>query len=308
MGELYSQLLNFETRMDLTYGNSSGSANTASRGRGGFSRGGGRGQGGHGGQNNQRGGGRGRGSSPSRPRGNSNRGGGRGRFGNNNHRITPSEDDDRPLCQVCFKRGHTVDRCWHRFDEDYVPDPKLVATAMNTYTVDTNWYTDTGATDHITSDLEKLSFRNKYHGGDQIHTANGAGMHISHIGHTTFHTPNRDIHLKNVLHVPQATKNLVSVHKLASGNSAFLEFHPDFFAIKDQATKKTILKGRCHQGLYPIPATSIKQVHGVSRVSVSRWHSRLGHPSSSIVKQVISSHNLPVLDESSSESVCDACQ
>ena len=41
---------------------------------------------------------------------------------------------------------------------------------------------------------------------------------------------------------------------------------------------------------------------------MSRWHSRLGHPSSSIVKQVISSHNLPVLDESSSESVCDACQ
>jgi hypothetical protein len=40
--------------MDLTYGGSprSGSVNAASRGRGGFTRGGGRGQGGHGGQNN----------------------------------------------------------------------------------------------------------------------------------------------------------------------------------------------------------------------------------------------------------------
>jgi hypothetical protein len=103
-----------------------------------------------------------------------------------------------------------------------VPDPKLVAAAMNSYTIDNNWYTDTGATDHITGELEKLSFRNKYNGGDQIHTASGAGMNISHIGHTTVRTPNRDIHLKNVLYVPQATKNLASVHKLASDNSAFL--------------------------------------------------------------------------------------
>lgn len=43
VGELYSQLLNFETRMDLTYGSRLGSANAASRGhsggRGGGSRG-----------------------------------------------------------------------------------------------------------------------------------------------------------------------------------------------------------------------------------------------------------------------------
>ncbi|XP_021305719.1 uncharacterized protein LOC110431234 [Sorghum bicolor] len=179
VGELYSQLLNFETRMDLTYrGNSlgSGSANAASRGRGGFARGG-RNQGGHGGQNNQRG--RGRDSASARGRGNVNnasqRGGGRGGYNNNHHRAPPSDGDERPLCQVCFKSGHTTDRCWHRYNENYVPDPKLVAAAMNSYTIDNNWYTDTGATDHITGELEKLSFRNKYNGGDQIHTASGAG-------------------------------------------------------------------------------------------------------------------------------------
>jgi hypothetical protein len=88
-------------------------------------------------------------------------------------------------------------------------DVKLVAAAMNSYTIDTNWYTDTGATDHITGELEKLSFRNKYHGGDQIHTADGADMNISHIGHTTAHALSRNIHLKNVLYVPQGKKNLV---------------------------------------------------------------------------------------------------
>lgn len=43
------------------------------------------------------------------------------------------------------------------------------------YDVDTNWYMDNGATDHITSDLEKLTVRERYTGGEQIHTANGSG-------------------------------------------------------------------------------------------------------------------------------------
>ena len=133
-------------------------------------------------------------------------------------------------------------------------------------------------------------------------------MDISHIGHTTVRTPSRDIHLKNVLYVPQAKKNLASVHRLAADNSAFLEFHPDVFFIKDQATKNTLLKGRCHNGLYPLPSPLIKHAHGATRSSMSQWHSRLGHPSSSVVKQVISSNNLPYLDEPSDKTVCDACQ
>jgi hypothetical protein len=32
------------------------------------------------------------------------------------------------------------------------------------YGVNTNWYVDTRATDHITSELEKLMVRDKYHG------------------------------------------------------------------------------------------------------------------------------------------------
>jgi hypothetical protein len=47
---------------------------------------------------------------------------------------------------------------------------------MSLYSMDQNWYIDTGATDNITSDLEKLAVRDKYNGGDQIHTASGACM------------------------------------------------------------------------------------------------------------------------------------
>jgi hypothetical protein len=150
-------------------------------------------------------------------------------------------NSDENRCQVCFKKNHSAAECWHRFDENFVPDQRLVAAATSSYGVDTNWYTDTGATDHVTGHLEQLSMKKKYQGNDQIHTASGTGMDISHIGHTTVHTPIRDLHLNNVLCVPHAKKNLVSVHRLATDNSTFLEFHPDFFLIKDQETKNILL-------------------------------------------------------------------
>lgn len=58
-------------------------------------------------------------------------------------------------------------------------------------------------------------------------------MRISNIGSTTLHTPSRNLHLGNILHVSSAQKNLVSVHRLTTDNNAFLEFHPSFFLIKD---------------------------------------------------------------------------
>jgi hypothetical protein len=62
--------------------------------------------------------------------------------------------------------------------------------------VDTNGYVDSGASDHITSELEKLTVRDKYHGQDQVHTLSGSGMKMSSIGHTVLHTLHKDLHLK----------------------------------------------------------------------------------------------------------------
>jgi hypothetical protein len=50
------------------------------------------------------------------------------------------------------------------------------------YPIDAPWYVDSGATDHLTSQMNKLNYRETYQGTDKVHIANGAGMHISHIG------------------------------------------------------------------------------------------------------------------------------
>jgi histone deacetylase 1/2 len=226
--------------------------------------------------------------------------GGRGNKGNNNN--------DMPVCQVCLKGGHTVDWCWHCFEENYVPEVNNALAAMSSYNIDTNWYTNTGATDHITGELERLAVRDKYSAVDQIHTASGAGMCISHIGQPTIHTPNRELHLQNILHVPATKKNLVSVHRLASDNNVFLEFHPDFFLIKDRDRRSTLLKGPCCKGLYPFPSTSsLQQACGVNKLSIDRWHSRLGHPAFRTIERVLKNHELPFLSKSNKHSVCGAC-
>jgi histone deacetylase 1/2 len=82
------------------------------------------------------------------------------------------------------------------------------------YGVDTNWYVDSGATNHITRELEKLTVRDKYKGLDQVHIVSGAGMKIDETGHSFVHTPDRDLLQNNVLYVPKANKNHVSVHNL----------------------------------------------------------------------------------------------
>jgi hypothetical protein len=80
---------------------------------------------------------------------------------------------------------------------------------------------DTSATDHITSELEKLTMRDEYHSGDQVHTASGSGMKIQHVGHSVLHSPISDIHLNNVLHIPKANKSLLSVNRIARDNRVF---------------------------------------------------------------------------------------
>jgi hypothetical protein len=88
------------------------------------------------------------------------------------------------------------------YDESYGVERKTATTATNSYLIDMNRYTDIGAIDHITGELEKLDVRNKYNGNDQVTTASGSGMNISHIGHSSISTPSRDLILKNILHVP----------------------------------------------------------------------------------------------------------
>ena len=145
----------------------------------------------------------------------------------------------------------------------------------------------------------------------QIHTTSGSGIVIKQFVHSAILTLDRDLHLNNILHVPEANKSLISASRLAIDNNSFVGIHPFSFSVKEQGTRKVLLQGKGRRGLYPIRHTSTdvkKQVLSATKLSPDRWHRRLGHPSPVIVSKVISQNNLPCASHFNKESVCGACQ
>jgi hypothetical protein len=148
LGELYSQLLELQKE-----GQSFPSMNNASCGRGTFSSG-------HGGHN---------------PRGGVNNGGrGHGDFSN-------KARNKFPTCQLCGKTNHLVFKCYKRFDPNFMGEERSTNVA-HSYGVDSNWYADSGATDHVIGELDKLVVWDTYNGNDQIYAVNRTGMCIKHVG------------------------------------------------------------------------------------------------------------------------------
>ena len=67
----------------------------------------------------------------------------------------------------------------------------------------------------------------QYRGQDQVYTAtNGAGMEISHIGQAVIKTPHKNLEINEILHVPNASKTLLSVNRIALDNNVFSRISP----------------------------------------------------------------------------------
>lgn len=77
---------------------------------------------------------------------------------------------------------------------------------MATYNA-SNWLLDSGATHHLTSDMDNLALHQTYTGGEEVTIADGSGMRISHSGSISLSTSSRLFMLKDVLYVPDIHKN-----------------------------------------------------------------------------------------------------
>ena len=173
---------------------------------------------------------------------NSGRNGGKGGNGRN------GRNKNRPRCQICSYWGHTAGDCRNRFNPEFVINNNSRSgnsASTNSNNNPASWVMDSGATDHLTSQLDRLHFHTPYGGKDQVQVANGAGLSISHIGHSTL--AGSSLCLKNILHVPNISKDLLSVYRLVSDNDVFAEFHRHFFCVKDKATRRVLL----HPNLFP---------------------------------------------------------
>jgi hypothetical protein len=116
------------------------------------------------------------------------------------------------------------------------------------------WYADSGANQHITTDLENLNLNhNSYQGNTNVAVGNGSTLQISNTGSTTLATQNSIFKLKTVIHCPNVPHNLLSIQKSCVDNDCLFELTTVSFLVKDIQTGRILLHGPSRDGLYPIP-------------------------------------------------------
>lgn len=242
------------------------------------------------------------------------RGGYNGNSGNFN-----TYGGNRPYCHLCERHGHTVLTCFHRFDRNFQPpsaqnhgapssfSPQAMYATPHTVT-DPAWYFDSGATHHVTPHSAHLDHFTP--GNMSLYTCTGDKTPVTGIGTAALHSSCANLLLKDVLVVPAATKNLLSVHRLAKDNPVHIQFTDSSCIVKDNLTHQPLVQGTNSQGMYkvtkigPIGHACVAEV-SKEQEEFNKWHYKLGHPSDRILHQVLSKCSLKF---SNSKTVCQACQ
>lgn len=91
---------------------------------------------------------------------------------------------------------------------------------------DSEWYVDSSATTHITTDLSNLQVQNDYTGTDNVTVGNGSSLPISYVGQASIPScsSSQSLLLNNILYVPSITKNLLSISQFTKDNMCYLNF------------------------------------------------------------------------------------
>ena len=170
---------------------------------------------------------------------------------------------------------------------------------------------DSGATHHLTSDLNNLALHQPYNGGEEVTIADGSGLPISHSGSALLPTPTRSLALKDVLYVLDIQKNLISVYRMCNTNGVSVEFFPAHFQVKDLSTGARLLQGKTKNELYEWPVNSSIATSMFAsptpKTDLPSWHARLGHPSLPILKALISKFSLPISHSLQNQLLCSDC-
>lgn len=98
--------------------------------------------------------------------------------------------------------------------------------------------------------------------------------------------------------------------KLCNTNQVSVQFFPSYFQVRDLKTGVQLLQGHSKDELYEWPTSFPKTFHTITsnnKTTTIDWHARLGHPSPSILKSIISEFSLPVSDSISQTLCCRDC-
>jgi len=255
---------------------------------------------------------RGRGGRNNRGKGNfSTRGRGfQQQFSSSSSSVSASE---KPMCQICGKRGHYALQCWHRFDDSYQHSEAAAAafSALHITDVsdDSGWVPDSAATAHITNNSSRLQQMQPYLGNDTVMASDGNFLPITHIGSANLPSTSGNLPLKDVLVCPNIAKSLLSVSKLTKDYPCSFTFDADGVLVKDKATCKVLTKGSStSEGLYKLENPKFQMFYSTRQVKATDevWHMRLGHPNPQVL-QLLANKKAIQINKSTSK-MCESCR
>nr|DAD23742.1 TPA_asm: hypothetical protein HUJ06_025205 [Nelumbo nucifera] len=214
-------------------------------------------------------------------------------------------------CYNCGKKGYMAKACWSKKKpvESNVATSKseeewdaealfaaeeeelaLIATISEHIDYEKDWIIDSGCSNHMTGDKEKLQNLLEYKGSRVVVTTNNSKLPIAHIG---------------------MKKNLLSVSQLTSSGHFVLFGPQDVKVYRDlEVIEEPVMKGRRLESVYVMSAETAYVDKTRKNETTDLWHMRLGHASYSKLNVMMKRSMLKGLPqlEVNADTVCAGCQ
>ncbi|GKB48852.1 retrovirus-related pol polyprotein from transposon TNT 1-94, partial [Tanacetum coccineum] len=202
-------------------------------------------------------------------------------------------------CYNCHKKGHLARDCQSKkvvesnnvtskcedewdFEASFAADEEEFAFATITsdkkIDYENDWIVDSGCSNHMTGDKEKLKDVSKYTGSRVVMTENNSKLPIAHVGNTIV-SPlcnDTDVSLKDVFHVPGMKKNLMSVAQLTSPGQYVLFGPQDVKVYQNlEVHDDPVMMGQRMESVYVMSAETAYVDKARRNETADLWHMRL---------------------------------
>ncbi|XP_076909939.1 uncharacterized protein LOC143567386 [Bidens hawaiensis] len=175
------------------------------------------------------------------------------------------------------------------------------------------WIIDSGCSNHLTGEKEKLSKCKKYIGDNVVVIADNSRHQIANIGEVHFQADGnqKEFVMQDVFHVPGMKKNLFSIPQITS-TGKYVLFGPDNMQIFDKYETPSIpiLQGKRTDTVYVLSAESayVDKMSGCQTTDL--WHARLSHVGFDKLELMVKNELVEGLPkfEVKKELVCAGCQ
>jgi len=198
--------------------------------------------------------------------------------------MTPAERElyREETCQYCGVAGHIAKLCWwvlKRSNQHGDLPQALTALTLDNIITETEWISDTGASNHMTGNPSMLKNIRNHYGSDSVHIGDDSSISIHGIGDSSITQKNKILPLNDVLLVPDLKKKLLSVSQLTTQFPVNCEFSDIDFCIKERQTGQLVITGWRKGDLYTL--STMPDLYFSNRFRLGPadiWHKCLGHP------------------------------